>query len=231
MAREAAAVAGRGGTRNPGAVPRRPIDYAAVAAAFAEEGFHRATMDSVAGRAGVAKPTLYRYFESKEELFEAAVSAECERLIDHLSSAYERAQELPLHEQIRANTAAYFSYVRENPDTFELLFRGNLDRSSEVSRRIERTFDRVVERMADVFRRQLADRDSPAGQVADVLAAATVGTSYFAARDLMRHPEWDPDAVVELIAELWTRSLTTVSRKTLARADRAARGAQRGSLG
>jgi AcrR family transcriptional regulator len=222
MAREAAVVAGRGGTRNPGSTPRRPIDYAAVAAAFAQDGFHSATMDSVADRAGVAKPTLYRYFESKEELFEAVIEAECERLIEHLSSAYERAQHLPLREQIRANTAAYMSYVRANPDTFEMLFRSNIDRSSDVSRRIEGTFDRVVERMAEVFRAELAQRGSPAGQVAHQLAAATVGTSYFVVRDMMRHPEWDPNAVLELITELWTRALGGVSRETLTRADRPA---------
>jgi AcrR family transcriptional regulator len=42
-------------------------------AAFAEHGFERTRMDDVARRAGVAKGTVFRYFPSKEALFEAAI--------------------------------------------------------------------------------------------------------------------------------------------------------------
>ena len=221
MAREAA-IAGRGGTRNPGSMPRRPLDYPAIAAAFAQEGFHGATMDSVAERAGVAKPTLYRYFQSKDELFEAAVAAECERLIEFLSKAYDRARDLPLRDQIRANTEACFAYARENPETFELVFQHTVDRTPGVSDQIERTLDRVIARMSDVFRGELVKRESPAGQVADVLAAATVGTAYFVARDMARRPTWDQGAVLELITDLWTRALSGVGRETLEAVDREA---------
>jgi hypothetical protein len=58
--------------------------------------------------------------------------------------------------------------------------------------------------------------------VADILAAAVVGAAYFVARDLSRRREWDQDAVLELIAELWTRALSGVSRAALDRADRPA---------
>jgi len=40
---------------------------------FAENGFARARLDDVAQRAGVAKGTLYLYFDSKEELFKKVV--------------------------------------------------------------------------------------------------------------------------------------------------------------
>ena len=40
---------------------------------FAEKGFDGARLDEVAARAGIAKGTLYLYYESKEALFEAAV--------------------------------------------------------------------------------------------------------------------------------------------------------------
>ncbi|WP_458097981.1 TetR/AcrR family transcriptional regulator [Roseomonas sp. WA12] len=38
---------------------------------FAEKGFAAAKLDEVASRAGVAKGTLYRYFETKDDLFRA----------------------------------------------------------------------------------------------------------------------------------------------------------------
>ena len=42
---------------------------------FAEKGFDAARLDNVAARAGVAKGTLYLYYDSKEALFEAAVQS------------------------------------------------------------------------------------------------------------------------------------------------------------
>jgi AcrR family transcriptional regulator len=36
---------------------------------FAEHGFHQATLEAVAGEAGVSKGALYHYFPSKEQLF------------------------------------------------------------------------------------------------------------------------------------------------------------------
>ena len=36
---------------------------------FSQKGFHPATTDEIAERAGVGKGTLYRYFETKDKLF------------------------------------------------------------------------------------------------------------------------------------------------------------------
>ena len=45
----------------------------AALAVFAEKGFTAARMDDIARRAGVAKGTIYLYFESKEAVFKALV--------------------------------------------------------------------------------------------------------------------------------------------------------------
>lgn len=45
----------------------------AASAVFLEQGYERASMDSVAKHAGCSKATLYNYFTSKESLFEAVV--------------------------------------------------------------------------------------------------------------------------------------------------------------
>lgn len=44
---------------------------------FLEEGFSAASMSSIAARLGGSKATLYTYFKSKEELFEAYVRRHC----------------------------------------------------------------------------------------------------------------------------------------------------------
>jgi AcrR family transcriptional regulator len=54
-------------------------------AEFAENGFAATRLEDVARRAGIAKGTIYRYFASKEELFEAALSARLTPFFDDVS--------------------------------------------------------------------------------------------------------------------------------------------------
>ncbi len=47
---------------------------------FSQKGFHPATMDEIAEKAGVGKGTLYRYFETKEKLFAELVRLRLDEL-------------------------------------------------------------------------------------------------------------------------------------------------------
>jgi len=54
---------------------RIPLILSAALEEFVEKGFAAARLDSIAERAGVAKGTIYLYFDKKESLFEEAVRA------------------------------------------------------------------------------------------------------------------------------------------------------------
>ncbi|QGJ69914.1 Transcriptional regulator [Planctomycetales bacterium 10988] len=58
--------------RRKDARPQEIID--AASEVFAEQGFAAAKVEEIAKRAGVAKGTVYLYFESKEALFEGLVN-------------------------------------------------------------------------------------------------------------------------------------------------------------
>lgn len=49
---------------------------------FFEEGFGAASMSTIAARVGGSKGTLYNYFRSKEELFEAMVQEMCAKIAE-----------------------------------------------------------------------------------------------------------------------------------------------------
>ena len=49
---------------------------------FSETGYSGATMDAVAIEAGLSKPTLYQYFESKEALFSAMMLEERDHMLE-----------------------------------------------------------------------------------------------------------------------------------------------------
>src|SRR5690348_9911675 len=61
---------------------RRSRVVAAAARLFASEDYARVHMDAVADAADIAKPTLYRYFPTKEALFVAALEQTLGQLRD-----------------------------------------------------------------------------------------------------------------------------------------------------
>jgi AcrR family transcriptional regulator len=53
---------------------------------FSEKGYHDATMDDIAERIGVSKAALYQYFESKEDLYRAILTARYRNMTYMISS-------------------------------------------------------------------------------------------------------------------------------------------------
>jgi len=58
---------------------------AAASDLFASHGFRKTTVDQIAARAGVAKGTLYLYFENKADLVVAAIVEEKRRYLERFS--------------------------------------------------------------------------------------------------------------------------------------------------
>jgi AcrR family transcriptional regulator len=54
---------------------------------FFEEGYTAATMSRISQRLGGSKATLYAYFRTKEELFEAIIRRQCDRLLTAFDEA------------------------------------------------------------------------------------------------------------------------------------------------
>src|SRR5215475_15319229 len=72
-----AAVAVRPQTAGPEDSAKRRQILDGARAVFLSQGFDAASMGEIAREARVSKGTLYVYFESKEELFEAIVEEQC----------------------------------------------------------------------------------------------------------------------------------------------------------
>jgi AcrR family transcriptional regulator len=87
---------------------------------FFRDGFMGANLDEVAEKAGVAKGTLYRYFESKAELYVAVLA--------HNGAIFERkmrdtiSPELSPPDQIRRTARFYLDHYIENRDYFQIFW-------------------------------------------------------------------------------------------------------------
>ena len=97
---------------------RRILDSARTV--FFRDGFVLANLDEVAQQAGVAKGTLYRYFESKAELYVAVLAADGavfeQKMRDTLDSSLTAA------DQIRATGLFYFDHWMRNRQYFQIFW-------------------------------------------------------------------------------------------------------------
>ncbi len=71
----------------------------AAAQAFAEQGYHRTSLDDIAARLGVTKPTLYYYARNKDDLIGAVAKRALDRIFvsmngDEKSTALSQLQHL-----------------------------------------------------------------------------------------------------------------------------------------
>lgn len=143
-----------GGTRN-GRDPARTRSRILEAAIteFAHHGLAGARVDRIAERAGANKRMLYYYFGSKEDLFQAALEANYEKI---------RGAERELHLELDDPRGALkrlvqftWSYCLKHPEFLALLNSENQYKGHHVgrSRRVRRLHGPLVETLGDILRR------------------------------------------------------------------------------
>jgi AcrR family transcriptional regulator len=77
---------------------------------FFEEGYAAASMSTIAARLGGSKGTLYNYFRSKEELFEAQVRKDCDRFAEEAFDPL-LTEERPIAEVLTQLGERYLSHL------------------------------------------------------------------------------------------------------------------------
>ena len=97
---------------------RRILESARVV--FFRDGFMQANLDEVAEKAGVAKGTLYRYFESKAELYVAVLAHNGAIFLEKMRATLDPA--LPPSEQLRRTSKFYVQHYVDNQDYFQIFW-------------------------------------------------------------------------------------------------------------
>jgi AcrR family transcriptional regulator len=81
---------------------------------FVRKGYDDTTMIDIAEEAGLSRRTLYSYFESKVEVFQAVVNNEVEKILAQLSDIAK--QNMPVQQKIVEFIFGYFRLVKETVD-------------------------------------------------------------------------------------------------------------------
>ncbi|HEU4539553.1 MAG TPA: TetR/AcrR family transcriptional regulator [Jiangellaceae bacterium] len=93
---------------------RRRALVAAATRAFAKDGFAATSLEDVAAEAGVSKVLIYRHFDTKAELYQAALDEVAKQLVQATGAP----------DKLSPNSLAGLAKVaRDNPDGFRLFFR------------------------------------------------------------------------------------------------------------
>ncbi|MEV4433693.1 TetR/AcrR family transcriptional regulator [Streptomyces sp. NPDC049585] len=86
---------------------------------FARRGYGAASMDEIAELAGVSKPLVYLYLQSKEELFGACIRREAHALMEAVTAAVEPDD--PADARLWNGLRAFFAHTADHPDGWALL--------------------------------------------------------------------------------------------------------------
>jgi AcrR family transcriptional regulator len=103
----------------------------AAAAMFGEQGYERASVDAIAERAGVSKPTIYSHFGTKEQLFR-----------DSIAEAAAQIKE----ETMAAVLALDVRPDRWRPALFDVAFKLATCQRSECSQALQRQIHAEIKR-------------------------------------------------------------------------------------
>lgn len=91
---------------------RRDHIIAVAAEVFAQDGYGASSMSTIARRLGGSKATLYKYFSSKEHLFEAVMRRRCEGVLAPLRDLRSSDEE-DLESLLAAFGAAFLTKIYE----------------------------------------------------------------------------------------------------------------------
>ncbi|MGE0327754.1 MAG: TetR/AcrR family transcriptional regulator [Polyangiaceae bacterium] len=143
----------------------------AAADEFAEHGLAGANINRISVAAGLAKGTVYNYFDSKEDLFFAVVEEAC-RL------AVEQANEDPrgtTRERLLALIASDIAWFEKHPAFARVFLRESLDPDPEAHARVMAAAAPFVMRVAQVLEEGVLRGEVTDARAPQVLAMTLVG--------------------------------------------------------
>src|ERR687886_2629785 len=114
MPAKSATAAVQGPVRRLRRAERREQILAAATRAFARTGFAATGLDDIAAAAGITRVILYRHFDSKTDLYQAALDRFCAVMSDHVAE--------PVGGFTDASVDGLLKAAIAEPDGFRLLF-------------------------------------------------------------------------------------------------------------
>lgn len=171
----------------------------AGAKVFAELGFGAATVRDVIRETDLAAGTFYNYFPDKDAVLAALLDEAAEEARLRIRAA--RAAATSMEGFVRAGFRAYYEFLLEDPQTFELLRRnaGTIRTIFDTPALGASTEELVADLRAGIAAGALPDHD------VDFMAAAMVGAGFEVGVRLLERG--DLDAAVDFVTAVFVGAL------------------------
>jgi len=171
----------------------------AAVAVFSAVGFHAASMDEIAERAGISKPMVYAYLGTKEDLFVACLHREATRLMEAVAAVVQPG--VAPDEQLFNGLRAFFDFVGAHRDGWSVLYR-QARGQEPFAGEVQAMRGRMIEVVSSLLYR-VVGAAATAVELA-TMAYALVGAGESLADWLVDHPDTDPDTVAtRLMNVVW----------------------------
>jgi AcrR family transcriptional regulator len=179
-------------------VPRLEREQQIIAEAvseFAAHGYARASMVDIARRAGISKPLVYQYFESKDGLYLACLHHVAGGLLERLDAA-----ELEVDDTVASRIhplRAVFEALEPQRDAWRLLFDTSLPTSGPIPAAAAGYQARTAELAASGSERFLRARGITGVADASALTAVWMGLVNSLVQWWLDHPEESAAEMIE----------------------------------
>jgi AcrR family transcriptional regulator len=169
---------------------------------FVEQGYHSASMDEIAERAGVSKPVLYQHFPGKLDLYLALLETSCDTVIDGVKTALASTHDN--RKRVQATMELWYDYVADRGAAFRLVFESDLTSDPSVREQV----DRVIEESAALVAEVIRDDTGLPPASSHLLAVSLVGMGHVGARNwLSQDSSLTRSEAVQLAAGLAWRGI------------------------
>jgi AcrR family transcriptional regulator len=151
----------------------------AAVTAFARHGYRAASMDDIAEGAGVSKPLVYQYLNSKEDLFTACIQREATTLVAAVHTAT-RKRGATADEQLWSGLCAFFAHTAAHPDGWAVLHQQARTQGEPFARLLSEMRTEMTELVTALIERAARDAgcdEALAGRESSALAHALVGAA------------------------------------------------------
>jgi AcrR family transcriptional regulator len=174
---------------------RRPMVLDAAFELFLERGYDGTSMEAIARATGVTKPVVYDCYPSKEDLFNALLRREEERVLAEIAAALPAAAADDLRSTLTEGLIGFLRAVEASPRAYRVIFLGE-GANAAVAGRIRRGRERQVEAVSMLVRPLLTDGDGEElDRTARLIGHVTVGLAESGARVLLSEPGWTPETL------------------------------------
>lgn len=124
---------------------------------FGRLGYHGASMDQIADEAGISKPMLYAYFNSKEGLYIACLRNAGTGIMESVRQSFDPQRSTEQH--MWDGITAFFTHIRDNRAAWRLIGR-------------ETYYDnRAFEEVVDAVRSELRELIAELGRISSIETA------------------------------------------------------------